>query len=342
MLAEVQAKKNALRSVGVVNDSSAPVLAQSVTATPTELFGTNMDVWYKVIERYTPKTVFCNITWDEIKTLASEEADCTALESLQDRMQQHFHSLFGEDTKVEAFVKMSCRSPKDATAADERMKQEYAKLLASCPDKSTLSDNETFRLLAQAQMNALCVSTPAAALELFCQSRRVKADMRLAVQHFFKEDKPETEVPVNIAIRRWEQIHLWSEVRGFVYQGRLTALSQYVDRISFPEMVAGKDELQAKIEDLFNNVKGDLATLKDTMESYIIDFALTHAGQVIVLELNPWSETTDACLFSWVKDQKLLWGHNEGVEFRIIEVPDPSIRSCINDDWKPFFDTKTP
>ena len=41
------------------------------------------------------------------------------------------------------------------------------------------------------------------------------------------------------------------------------------------------------------------------MESYIIDFIVT-SDVVRIVELNPFSETTGACLFDWKKDKKVI------------------------------------
>ena len=54
--------------------------------------------------------------------------------------------------------------------------------------------------------------------------------------------------------------------------------------------------------------------LAPRFQDYVIDFAITeHDNKVVVIELNPFLETTDGCLFSWTKERHLLEGSQRTV-----------------------------
>ncbi len=88
------------------------------------------------------------------------------------------------------------------------------------------------------------------------------------------------------------------EFRGFCYKGKLNALSQYHHLMYSPKLLEMKESLGERILNYFEtDVKPKFSTLDF---SYIIDFAVTK-DKIWVIELNPFLETTDGCLFSWQK-----------------------------------------
>jgi hypothetical protein len=52
--------------------------------------------------------------------------------------------------------------------------------------------------------------------------------------------------------------------------------------------------------------------LASKFADYVIDFAITDRDEVVVIELNPFLETTDGCLFSWTKERELIEGTCQG------------------------------
>lgn len=73
-------------------------------------------------------------------------------------------------------------------------------------------------------------------------------------------------------------------------------------------------ELVARIQEFFE--KNVMERLKD-YEGYIVDFAVCgeNLGDILIIELNPFMESTDAGLFSWKEEKDLL--QNGPFEFRI-------------------------
>lgn len=59
-------------------------------------------------------------------------------------------------------------------------------------------------------------------------------------------------------------------------------------------------------------IQGTFRSIKDSikLEKFICDFAISIDKQgnkkALIIELNPWLETTDSCLFSWFRDSELV------------------------------------
>eukprot|EP01012_Entosiphon_sulcatum_P021192 TRINITY_DN25974_c0_g1_i2.p1 TRINITY_DN25974_c0_g1~~TRINITY_DN25974_c0_g1_i2.p1 ORF type:complete len:217 (-),score=44.59 TRINITY_DN25974_c0_g1_i2:451-1101(-) len=194
-----------------------------------------------------------------------------------------------------------------------------------------LSDNDKLITLCKAELLALRVRSAADILGLFCASKRIKADLQLALDLRPARDG---QHPLVIVLREWRELPLAGEFRGFVHEGRLTALSQYADRVFFAGLAANPEAVVARVRSLFDAVS---PLLRGVFPSYVIDFvAMEDSDDVIVLELNPWAESTDGCQFSWVHDRKILRGE-EAFEFRFVRQIDPNLATFVCDEWKHYF-----
>lgn len=90
-------------------------------------------------------------------------------------------------------------------------------------------DNAKFISINRAHINALAVRSGEEALHLLCRSERILDDLELAL-----EDP--TRWTQHLVIRKWADMPLSSEWRGFVCDGKLTALSQYFAPCYFEEL----------------------------------------------------------------------------------------------------------
>lgn len=59
---------------------------------------------------------------------------------------------------------------------------------------------------------------------------------------------PEEKWNLKVVLRKFIEIPIGFEFRGFVYEGKLNAISQYDSSLFVPEMIAQKDELEKKIK----------------------------------------------------------------------------------------------
>ena len=192
------------------------------------------------------------------------------------------------------FIKLSCRSPKDAFAVCAKMKELFndkiekivmeKKGVLATPNERLIAVNESF-------IQSMKVKDFAEEYTYFTKSARVLEDLLL----FLKYDKKQREEnPIKIIIREWVDIPSKYEFRSFVKNKQLTAISQYFDTCFYPDLVAEEDLIKEKLYDFFTNQVAHRVPLND----YICDFAIDSNGRVYIVELNPFSTTTDACLFS--------------------------------------------
>ena len=110
---------------------------------------------------------------------------------------------------------------------------------------------------------------------------------------------------VKVALRAWEpSLRQEYEFRGFVFEGALTAISQYNDYCYLPEQVQQADHICATLERFWRERVAPAAA--PLYASYVVDFALLAGGEPRVIELNPFDEQTGAGLFSWERDRDAL------------------------------------
>lgn len=172
-------------------------------------------------------------------------------------------------------------------------------------------------------------------LETFLTSERVcEDDLPLALQ--FPERWSQ-----HIVIRRWVDVPIQYEFRAFVYNNKLTALSQYYNHAYFADIVENKSKILQLVQDLFHSVR-DLLNIYPP--EYVLDVAVQlNEGRAYIIELNPFGKPngmgTGTCLFDNTKEEdfKVLFGERE-FEFRVEQGP-PMIepKKYIKGEWKTFF-----
>ena len=125
---------------------------------------------------------------------------------------------------------------------------------------------------------------------------------KIIIRKFYKEIEPEFEF------------------RAFVKDNKLTALTQYFKSCYNPFIKENKKKILNSIEDKLQEVIKKL----NTKENFVVDFVYPkkEGEEVKVIELNPFSNQTNAGLFSWrdEEEKKILNGELE-FEFRIQENP---------------------
>jgi len=152
----------------------------------------------------------------------------------------------------------------------------------------------------------LSVSTGLAATELLRKSNRIQGDLEFCL------NKGET---MNMIIRQFVEFPVKNELRGFVYNGNFTALTQYNNLAYFPEQKKEKMVVEEKVKKMMERF---ISAMAGTLASFIVDIVLDNEGQVWVVEVNPFGELAGSCLFGWSKDREVLMGE-EPFEFRIVE-----------------------
>jgi hypothetical protein len=240
------------------------------------------------------------------------------------------------------FIKASSRSPKDAPATQQKLVKTYRAFRAAQGGDN--SDNAKLDAMLRAGLELLKIHAARECLDLFLRSERIAQDMLLALQH--KERWNE-----NFIVRRWVDIDVSMEFRGFVHNNTLNALSQYNHLCFWPHLVQNREPIAAQICTFFEN---QMAPRLEKIGSYIIDFALVPKRgvadegkennpsvyqpdmDVLVIELNPFLETTDGCLFSWQREREVL--DRGPFEFRVCPAERKGARALVSHDWRGLMD----
>lgn len=252
---------------------------------------------------------------------------------IEERLQEVVERVRGGGALV--FVKTSSRSPKDAPASQSRLAELFRARIAASHPGGGATENEKLEALLVAGKGMLAVPSAAAALALLCRSRRTYQDFTLALAH---PDRWEQ----NLVVRRWEDsLDVASEFRCFVKGGAMTAISQYHHLCCFQRLLDACADIPARLAAFFEaNLRAPLAAAGFT--DYVLDLGILRAGRVVLIELNPFLETTDACCFEWRGDAAVLEGRSGapgGVVFRARDKPLAGAKSFLYDDWRLVFDS---
>ncbi|MBP2847916.1 regulator [Dickeya oryzae] len=108
----------------------------------------------------------------------------------------------------------------------------------------------------------------------------------------------QSSTPAWLFLRGWHDIPRWGEFRCFIKDGNVVGVSQYHCLEYFPFLTEHADEIRQQIIHFLQKLIPLLH-----MDSVVADIAITHQnGQydTMLIELNPFIQRTDACLFSWL------------------------------------------
>eukprot|EP00026_Physarum_polycephalum_P007891 Phypoly_transcript_07962.p1 GENE.Phypoly_transcript_07962~~Phypoly_transcript_07962.p1 ORF type:complete len:326 (+),score=32.06 Phypoly_transcript_07962:279-1256(+) len=289
----------------------------------------NIDVWYKSCKDFTFPTQFIDITQKEAFAIQLYfEQNTLKLPKLKTI---NFKLLSGLDKRIEEcgkqmeakerfFVRLSSRSPKDSGFGSQRMHELLTKELDKYNVRMILDPTEKqnmeWKAFFAAQINSLCVTTGSDAMQLLLDSERVYTDIKRAFDLYNMSGNWN----ICIAVRKWITHSIQGEFRGFVWKKKLTAISQYFDMVYFVDVKTKKEKYLQLINTFFAKVVNQIP-----YKDFIIDFSVELNGEVQMIELNPFTKFTSACLFNWNRDIAVLKGKKE-FEFRILEAPLEAIR----------------
>jgi hypothetical protein len=112
------------------------------------------------------------------------------------------------------------------------------------------------------------------------------------------------------------------EFRTFVVGGQCTAISQYYSTLFFAQLAEKKRWLEEVIiQTLEQKIWPRLQGRKE-FERIVLDVLVNEKERsCTVIELNPFSEATHACLFDWATEREQLTGATKKFEFRLLERP---------------------
>eukprot|EP00658_Telonema_sp_P-2_P061599 TRINITY_DN5028_c0_g1_i13.p1 TRINITY_DN5028_c0_g1~~TRINITY_DN5028_c0_g1_i13.p1 ORF type:complete len:204 (-),score=47.82 TRINITY_DN5028_c0_g1_i13:3-614(-) len=133
------------------------------------------------------------------------------------------------------------------------------------------------------------------ALDLLCSSQRIMDDLDRS-QH-----QPTNQV--SIIGRPWVDISPWQELRGFIKDRQLTALSQYYTAQHFHELWDRKQLIGDMAQEFVEASLGPCMPMEDAVVDLMYD---PQSDQLLAIELNPFGRCSGSALFSWAEDREIL------------------------------------
>ncbi|GGI92502.1 ATP-grasp domain-containing protein [Legionella impletisoli] len=298
-------------------------------------FPFDFDRWYPRLKEYTfpstilpitPQTARAMVHFYQQKFLDREELTLEDIEQLQELERILLHAMEVYESGV--FPRMSNRSPKDGLPLledSETLLSKYKTALESSDDP-----NEKLIKLSELQMKSLHCQTPQQVMNLLLTSERIYTDLILALACL--RDNPDDEWSTSIILREWQPtLREQNEFRLFVYQGKVTAISQYNHTCLYPSLTA--NEHNQEVLNALNDRLTEFAKKAHPeigMKDYILDLAVVD-DQIRIVELNPFAESTGGCLFSWRADHDLLHGNLESLRpcLRVRMEKRPDIKDLV-------------
>jgi hypothetical protein len=217
------------------------------------------------------------------------------------------------------------------------MDRMFRELVEADYDKS---ESARLRHLLEAGKQTLRVQNATEALGLLIRSRSTWQDFTLALNHPRRWNQ-------NLAVRRWETMDVDMEFRCFVHGNRMTAITQYHHLCFFPRVVGEhKERISSRLLEFYEAELKDLLAPKFT--NFVLDLGITREDdRVVVIELNPFLETTDGCCFNWRRDLAVLEGRVPGTdqracEFRVRERPLRGAKAMLEESWRRLFESVDP
>lgn len=295
--------------------------------------------WYDKIQELTPKTYFMKLKEKSARSICKhyrnffvenktdfDKEDFSNLRSLEKEIQKIVED---QNLGLEGFfVKLSTRSPKDGKPFhSDKILDSYLnskdKLKFENPeDKFDVSNTLLTNIFFYQEFILKCFSAKEA-MNLLVTSQRIFADLNMYLK---LSEQNEGSFDLSLVIRAWEpRIDGKNEFRCFVYNNNMVAISQY--NYYFKHTIFQDEEYVLKVKrqmyEYFNSkVKEKLFYLKN----YVLDLCIfPSSNETVIIELNPYENTTGPSLFNWKNDEVLLFNKNNNedqltnVEIRVVK-----------------------
>merc|ERR1712080_103238 len=280
---------------------------------------TYFEEYYSLIEEFTFKSMILPLSLQEIQDITkahkefkaegTNSYDLTSIESKVDEGIARIRDKTQTDCQV--FIRLSSRSPKDAIYHLEKFPKLYQEKLSEFEDEEDVFSK--LHAFYKASTEVLSVSKGEQATDLLRKSERIQGDLEACL---------ENKETMQLIVREFVQFPVKNELRGFVYNGFLTALTQYNNIAFFPHTKQDKEEVEERVKDFMEKL---IQEMKPSLSSFVVDIVIDLESRVWAVEINPFGELAGSCLFSWSKDRSILTGVSP-FEFRTVDSP-PSLGS---------------
>lgn len=186
----------------------------------------DVEHWYNILKAHTFATEWFELDELAMRAIRTRFAKDPLTKEEEKRLVLLCSSIDGLISKLggAAFVRLSTRSPKDAIVSSPEFVRSMQEQLRQIDSKDLAATGEAFY---ECVMKAGRMASGKAAVELLCNSSRVFMDLRRSLDAKF---------PVLCVVREYCYLAPSSEFRVFVVRGKITAVSQYIDCLFFPQL----------------------------------------------------------------------------------------------------------
>ncbi|KAG2394266.1 hypothetical protein C9374_004030 [Naegleria lovaniensis] len=236
------------------------------------------------------------------------------------------------------FCRLATMSPKDAciyrVGFIQRVYEHYKEI---CKMEKQLhidfetESNRKLYALYRASTSILRLKRGHEAVQLLIESERARQELVKIASGQYNESTKTNE----IILREFNEFDVAMEFRSFVFNRKLTGITQYNPYVYFPHIEKNKQEIHEQISTFLNEqVIGNSVI---DIPNFIVDLVITLDGKVKIVEINPLAEFAGTCLFTWEKDRHVITGDGSKVEFRIVTDVNDMAEKEMSSEWKIAF-----
>lgn len=134
-------------------------------------------------------------------------------------------------------------------------------------------------------------------------------------------------------LRKWRDIPPWSEFRIFIRDRRVIGISQYHHQTGFPEIVANQAAIKTSLSSFCHDLI-DALHVDTVVADVFVDRQEDGRFSATLIELNPFIQRTDPCLYTW----KNGGDFDGGIRYRKPQerprTVEPGAQQITDDPWR--------
>eukprot|EP01112_Ceratiomyxa_fruticulosa_P001529 TRINITY_DN1171_c0_g2_i1.p2 TRINITY_DN1171_c0_g2~~TRINITY_DN1171_c0_g2_i1.p2 ORF type:complete len:345 (+),score=71.78 TRINITY_DN1171_c0_g2_i1:218-1252(+) len=334
-----------LKSVGAPKQKEAPkvVLCEDSDQYTKLMEETYLEQYFASIEEFTFRSLFVKLTIPAAKAIVNVHSIVKKDSTYEEWKNSEEFIVLAKDIEnardrlgtKDVFVRLSSRSPKDAALNSPKFMEIFKARLQQLKLEHPGADHKNLALISlyQASTSSLSVNTGFEAIKLLLESDRIQGD----IERYIEDTQNGKQVDFNVVVREFKNFDVSLEFRGFIYNRKLTALTQYNEFVFFESLQTHKDEILGAIVQFFE----EKLIPKIALKNFVVDFLLIQEGpgydklRTYVVEINPFAEFAGSGLFSWIDDMDTLIG-KKPFEFRIATKPIEFAEHVLPAGWTVF------
>lgn len=294
----------------------------------------DLDEWYPLLEPITYKTFFLPLTLEEAESIIAynktfylhRAAFTSSHTEVLEKLERKIEAFFNTNTVLQkgAFLRLCGRSPKDGIPYNPRAYlEEYYSNLEDISKAQNLDKTKgNTKMIAIAKTHWLVVKNSMESLALLLSSRKVFLDLLDWVKFGGKEQ---------LCFREFDDdLDDDNEYRAFVFNNKLTAITQYNHFGVFNEVIQTRERVEKMIHNFWTcEVKNRLK-----IANYVVDVVCKNE-KIKLIELTPFLKTTGPGMFDWENDADELRFGDGKLKVNLKEYPNvDELGDYYEDEWK--------